>query len=380
MFFTISLITSLNRSENLFVWVYLVCVWGCMYMCFRVKSSCPTNFITDLRKAMKVLISSTQRSGPSGQSNLLLKPFPPEIPWKQGDSVTKVMRYDIIYKGSTSVQFSFMSNQMKERVFFSMLWCEHILSCASFFVTILVFFHVPINIFKGEMFRKEFIDWGRFIRSACCKWAFVFHRHRYQQTVSHSCLYTNAVHTVPSLLADLLIHTEGKKRKKKRGVRWLKFVIQIYREMSFATYLDIAAGNHTVAYLLHGGDNTVYTKQNQSKWNGWYMENERTGEKDMQRKQDNICMHLSEDDGILSIWILNVRMCATICACVCLCGWGFAVTFVESGKRSFLNIGLEEHLQFIYYSSADLSIPHHYYKGQAVLTCAVCTPQTEAHQ
>lgn len=87
-------------------------------MCFRVKSACPTNFITDLRKAMKVLISSTQRSGPSGQSNLLLKPFPPEIPWKQGDSVTKVMRYDIIYKGSTSVQFSFMSNQMKERLFF----------------------------------------------------------------------------------------------------------------------------------------------------------------------------------------------------------------------------------------------------------------------
>lgn len=67
---------------------------------------------------MKVLISSTQRSGPSGQSNLLLKPFSPEIPWKQGDSVTKVMRYDIIYKGSTSVQFSFMSNQMKERLFF----------------------------------------------------------------------------------------------------------------------------------------------------------------------------------------------------------------------------------------------------------------------
>lgn len=70
------------------------------------------------QKAMKVLISSTQRSGPSGQSNLLLKPFPPEIPWKQGDSVTKVMRYDIIYKGSTSVQFSVMSNQMKERVVF----------------------------------------------------------------------------------------------------------------------------------------------------------------------------------------------------------------------------------------------------------------------
>lgn len=180
MFFTISLITSLNRSENLFVWVCLVCVWGCMYMCFRVKSSCPTNFITDLRKAMKVLISSTQRSSPSGQSNLLLKPFPPEIPWKQGDSVTKVMRYDIIYKGSTSVQFSFICQVRGKKVFFFQCCDVNIFSPVRLFLwrflAVLVFFHVPINIFKGEMFRKEFIDWGRFIQSACCKLAFVFHR------------------------------------------------------------------------------------------------------------------------------------------------------------------------------------------------------------
>lgn len=262
-----------------------------------------------------------------------------------------------------------------------MLWCEHILSCASFFVTILVFFHVPINIFKGEMFRKEFIDWGRFIRSACCKWAFVFHRHRYQQTVSHSCLYTNAVHTVPSLLADLLIHTEGKKGKKREECAgwnsWYRFTGRWVLQLIWTSQQET-----TLWRIFFMGVIILYT-QNKIKVNEmadiWRMSGQarRTCKESRTTFQ---CMHLSEDDGILSIWILNVRMCATICACVCLCGWGFAVTFVESGKRSFLNIGLEEHLQFIYYSSADLSIPHHYYKGQAVLTCAVCTPQTEAHQ
>lgn len=94
-------------------------------------------------------------------------------------------------------------------------------------------------------------------------------------------------------------------------------MIQIYREMSFATYLDIAAGNHTVAYLLRGGDNTIYTKPNQSKWNGWYMENERTGEKDMQRRWRHplylnfecayVCTHLCM---CVSVW---VRLCCSIC-------------------------------------------------------------------
>lgn len=123
---------------------------------------------------------------------------------------------------------------------------------------------------------------------------------RYQQTVSHSCLYTNTVHTHGTFLACRLADTHrGEKKEKKRGVRWLKFVIQIYREMSFATYLDIAAGNHTVAYLLH---NTIYTKQNQVNEMAdiWRMSGQarRTCKESRTTFQ---CMHLSEDDGILSI-------------------------------------------------------------------------------
>lgn len=62
--------------------------------------------------------------------------------------------------------------------------------------------------------------------------------------------------------------------------------------MSFATYLDIAAGNHTVAYLLRGGDiHKIYT-QNQIKVNEMA---------DIWRMSGQARRTCKEDDGILSI-------------------------------------------------------------------------------
>lgn len=94
-------------------WVFSLSVC----VCFSMKACCPTNFTPDLREAMRLLISSTEGSSPSDQSNLLLKPLPPETPWKRGDWVTKAMRCDVIYLG-VQHYYNFSSKMRWKKDFF----------------------------------------------------------------------------------------------------------------------------------------------------------------------------------------------------------------------------------------------------------------------
>ena len=99
-------------------------LFPCVCVCVYTRACLPTNFTSDRREVMRLLISGTEESSPSGQSNLLLKPAPPETPWKRGDWVTKVMRYDVIYLG-VHITVIFI-NEMKERFIFCAFKCKRV--------------------------------------------------------------------------------------------------------------------------------------------------------------------------------------------------------------------------------------------------------------